>query len=72
MCIRDRHKLDPMSYSVDLVRYALFGTAADDPRMRFALIVLVGLAVASWVVACVCLRMLRKVPRAAIHPELSV
>ena len=66
------HKLDPMSYSVDLVRYALFGTAADDPRMRFALIVLIGLAVASWVVACVCLRMLRKVPRAAIHPELSV
>ena len=79
MCIRDRpafvqwlHKIDPMAYSVDLVRYGLFGTTAEDPRMTHAFIVLTLLAVGSWIVSCVFLMLRRNIRTKDLHPELSV
>lgn len=66
------HKLDPMAYVVDLTRFALFGTAASDPRMHRAVVVLVCLAVGSWVVSCLGLRRLRRPTEKDIYPEISV
>ena len=66
------HRIDPMSYVVDLTRIALFGTTATDPRMHRAIIVLVCLAVGSWVVSCLALRMRRNIREKDIHPEISV
>ena len=66
------HSWDPMRYSVDLMRYALFGTDGGDPRMIRATLVLLGIAVGSWVVACLGLTRLRQIPERDLHPELSV
>lgn len=66
------HKLDPMTYVVDLTRFALFGTSVSDPRMHRAVVVLVGLAVGSWLISCVGLRSLRRPREKDIYPEISV
>ena len=66
------HKLDPMTYVVDLTRFALFGSAATDPRMHRAVIVLVALAIGSWLVSCLGLRALRRPTEKDIYPEISV
>ena len=66
------HSWDPMRYSVNLMRYALFGTNGGDPRMIRATLVLVGIAVGSWVVSCLGLKHLRQIPERDLHPELSV
>ena len=66
------HSWDPMRYSVDLMRYALFGTNGGDPRMIRATLVLIGIAVGSWIVSCLGLRHLRQIPEKDLHPELSV
>lgn len=66
------HRLDPMTYVVDLTRIALFGTTATDPRMMRAIIVLVCLAVGSWLVASFGLIRLRRIREKDIHPEISV
>ena len=66
------HKFDPMSYSVDLVRYALFGTPSYDPRMWTAVTVLLFVAVLGIVVSSVALRVRRTIPVSDLHPELSV
>lgn len=66
------HKLDPMTYVVDLTRFALFGTSAADPRMHRAVLILVALAVGSWLVACLGLRKLRRPTEKDMYPEISV
>ncbi|AQQ14026.1 Chromosome partition protein Smc [Corynebacterium glaucum] len=66
------HKLDPMTYVVDLTRFALFGSAVTDPRMHRAVIVLVALAIGSWLVSCLGLRALRRPTEKDIYPEISV
>lgn len=66
------HKLDPMTYVVDLTRFAIFGTSASDPRMQRATVVLVALAIGSWLVSCLALRALRRPKEKDIYPEISV
>lgn len=66
------HTVDPMRYSVDLVRFALFGTTADDPRMHFALFVLVSMAAVCFIISCIALRIIREIPRKDVHPEIAV
>lgn len=66
------HKCDPMTYVVDLTRYALFGTSASDPRMHRAAVVLVSLALVSWLLSCFGLRRLRRPTVKDIYPEISV
>ena len=61
-----------MTYVVDLTRFALFGSAATDPRMHRAVIVLVALAIGSWLVSCLGLRALRRPTEKDIYPEISV
>jgi putative membrane protein len=66
------HLVDPMRFSVDLVRHAMFGSSAGDPRAGQAVLALVVLAVTSWIVAAAAYRFMRVVPRKDIHPELDV
>ena len=66
------NKFDPMSYSVDLVRYALFGTPSYDPRMWTAVTVLLFVAVLGMVISSVALRTRRTISLSDLHPELSV
>lgn len=66
------HSWDPMRYSVDLVRYALFGTLDYDPRMWTAVTVLLGVAVGSMVISCISLWVRRVMKLRHLHPELTV
>ena len=66
------HSWDPMRYSVDLVRYALFGTPSYDPRMWTAVTVLLFVGAASVAISCVALRARRVMLLQHLHPELTV
>ena len=66
------HKLDPMTYVVDLTRIAMFGTTSTDPRLMRGIIVLVCLAVGAWVASCLALRLRRNIREKDIHPEIAV
>ena len=66
------HSWDPMRYSVDLVRYALFGTPSYDPRMWTAVTVLLFVGAMSVVISCVALYARRTWRMKDLHPELSV
>lgn len=66
------HQIDPMRYSVDLLRYALFGTQPGDSRVTVALTVLALVAVGSWAAASAALWVQRVIPRKDIHPEITV
>lgn len=66
------HSWDPMRYSVDLVRYALFGTPESDPRMWTAVTVLLSVAALSIAISCVALWVRRVWRMKDLHPELTV
>ncbi|WP_179154897.1 YhgE/Pip family protein, partial [Corynebacterium fournieri] len=66
------HSWDPMRYSVDLVRYALFGTPESDPRMWTAVTVLLSVAALSIAISCVALWARRVWRMKDLHPELTV
>ncbi|WP_181896913.1 hypothetical protein [Corynebacterium senegalense] len=70
--IRWVHSSDPMRFSVDLLRHALFGTWDGDPRLWRAVAVLALLAVASWVIAAAGMYKHRVISAKDRHPELSV
>lgn len=66
------HSWDPMRYSVDLVRYALFGTPESDPRMWTAVTVLLSVAAMSIAISCAALWARRVWKMKDLHPELTV
>lgn len=66
------HTWDPMRYSVDLVRYALFGAPSYDPRLWTALTVLLFVAALSIAITCFALRKRRTMAFKDLHPELTV
>ncbi|MBA1836505.1 YhgE/Pip domain-containing protein [Corynebacterium sp. zg912] len=66
------HSWDPMRYSVDLMRYSLFGTLSYDPRMWTAITVLLFVGAASIAISCVALRARRVLRLQHLHPELTV
>lgn len=70
--IRWVHSWDPMRFSVDLLRHALFGTWGGDPRPWRAVAVLTLLAAASWVIAAAGMYKHRVISAKDRHPELSV
>lgn len=61
-----------MRYSVDLVRYALFGTPSYDPRMWTAVTVLLFVGAMSVAIACAALYVRRIWRMKDLHPELTV
>lgn len=61
-----------MRYSVDLVRYALFGTPSYDPRMWTAVTVLLFVGAMSVAIACAALYVRRVWRMKDLHPELTV
>ena len=66
------HAVDPMRFSVDLIRHCLFSAQSGDPRTGTAVIVLALVTVGAWVVASVALWAQRVIPRKDIHPELAM
>ena len=66
------HSWDPMRYSVDLMRYALFDTTSYDPRMWTAVTVLLAVGVGAVVISCLALRARRVMQLRDLHPELTV
>ena len=66
------HSWDPMRYSVDLMRYALFDTTSYDPRMWTAVTVLLAVGVGAVVISCLALRARRVMQLRHLHPELTV
>lgn len=66
------HVVDPMRFTVDLLRHALFGSHVGDPRLWQGVLALGVLAVVSWVVAGWGLWRERVVALKDLHPELSI
>jgi len=59
-------------YSVDLVRYALFGTQSYDPRMWTAVTVLLFVGAMSVAISCAALYARRTWRMKDLHPKLTV
>lgn len=66
------HSIDPMRFSVDLMRHTLFGTEAGDPRLEQTLGVLAFVGVASFLLAMAGFWRGRVLMDKDIHPELEV
>ncbi|WKD56607.1 ABC-2 family transporter protein [Corynebacterium capitovis DSM 44611] len=66
------HAVDPMRFSVDLLRHAMFGASADDPRLFTAILALVAFAAAGIVASALGNFKHRVIMGKDIHPELSV
>lgn len=66
------HSWDPMRYSVDLVRYALFSTSDYDPRMWQAVTYLFLVGVAAAALSTTALYFRRRMRKDHLHPEISV
>ncbi|MGI0542098.1 YhgE/Pip domain-containing protein [Corynebacterium aquatimens] len=66
------HTIDPMRFSVDLVRFCLFGGAEGNHRPHQALIILAIIGVLSFIAGSIGYRLQRTVRMKDIHPELQV
>lgn len=66
------HVVDPMRFSVDMLRYSLFGHSPGDQRLMTAIMVLTLFALAAWVISSLGLWKHRVIMRKDIHPELEI
>lgn len=67
------HPFDPMTYSVNLFRHAIFGVDSPaDPRVLQAFLVLLLFAVISFVCSCLAAMRERQMKLKDLHPEVSV
>lgn len=66
------HTVDPMRFSVDLFRHALFGMLPGDHRLGQALLVLTLLGVTALGVSCLAAWKHRVIMHKDLHPELSI
>lgn len=66
------HNIDPMRFTVDLLRHALFGSHDGDPRLPIALGALAFIAVGAWAISTAALWYHRVIMDKDIHPELAM
>ena len=66
------HVVDPMRFSVDMLRYSLFGSSEGDQRVVVAVVVLTLFALAAWMISSLGLWKHRVIVRKDIHPELEL
>ncbi|WP_165164749.1 YhgE/Pip family protein [Corynebacterium qintianiae] len=66
------HQIDPMRFTVDLLRHTFYSSHSGDPRVLNAIVVLSLVAVGAWIIAALGMWKHRVIMDKDIHPELEV